>query len=303
VPNADPARQPPEILYRYTTSSGLVGILQNSCLWGTDLGFMNDTSELNYGLRMAVDLTTRAAADWSRAHGADFERDLALELANTFDLSAGKFSEGWLGPISEISNEFFIEVSCFCENGDSLGQWRGYGTPGGYAIGFKSSELESLVAEKHLPLRSVVYVPEKQRRAMREAIQSYLAPLKPSGDARSTARNIANGVLWADILGIAAQIKDPAFEQEKEWRIAQIVITDYVDDHNRLLFRDSPQGVLPYVNFNLADASGRLPLASVIVGPGGNIDQRIRAVTGMLATLRYDMSTIKVIPSRVPFRD
>jgi hypothetical protein len=40
-----------------------------------------------------------------------------------------------------------VYITCFCEDGDLLSQWRGYADPGGYAIGFDAAELEECVRE------------------------------------------------------------------------------------------------------------------------------------------------------------
>lgn len=32
---------------------------------------------------------------------------------------------------------------CFCDNGDPLSQWRGYGVDGGYALGFDRERLRA----------------------------------------------------------------------------------------------------------------------------------------------------------------
>src|SRR2546423_10494745 len=42
----------PRLLYHYTSADGLLGMLQGRQLWATNVRFMNDTSELAYGIRL-----------------------------------------------------------------------------------------------------------------------------------------------------------------------------------------------------------------------------------------------------------
>ena len=39
----------PGLLYHYTTSEGLVGIVSTHSLWATEAAFLNDFSEFSYG--------------------------------------------------------------------------------------------------------------------------------------------------------------------------------------------------------------------------------------------------------------
>ena len=39
----------PDILYHYTTSDGLLGILKDNCFWLTNAYYLNDSTEIKYG--------------------------------------------------------------------------------------------------------------------------------------------------------------------------------------------------------------------------------------------------------------
>src|SRR5580698_8671217 len=99
---------PPSILYHYTTTEGLLGIIESKELWATNILFLNDTSEL-----------------------VDAFKLFASELeANPIKLGERK---GWLQtmilPSLETAEVDHFVVS-FCENGDLLSQWRAYGAKG-----------------------------------------------------------------------------------------------------------------------------------------------------------------------------
>lgn len=39
------SKNEPELLYHYTTQDGLLGILENACIWATHYRCLNDASE------------------------------------------------------------------------------------------------------------------------------------------------------------------------------------------------------------------------------------------------------------------
>ena len=43
-------------LYHYTSNQGLVGILESQKLWATNYSFLNESSELNYGMKLSIEL-------------------------------------------------------------------------------------------------------------------------------------------------------------------------------------------------------------------------------------------------------
>jgi hypothetical protein len=49
-------RNPPDLLFHYTTSQGLLGIVQTNNLWATNISYMNDTSELTLACRMTREI-------------------------------------------------------------------------------------------------------------------------------------------------------------------------------------------------------------------------------------------------------
>ncbi|MCI0429124.1 MAG: DUF2971 domain-containing protein [Rhodospirillales bacterium] len=114
----------PPIIYHYTDDRGLKGILETGKLWFTDLFNLNDPSELNHGIRHAIEIL--------RA-----EADKGLEAAKLF---SKLFSQALTGSVDRTAHYF---VCCFSKDGDDLGQWRGYADNGrGYALGFDTKVLE-----------------------------------------------------------------------------------------------------------------------------------------------------------------
>jgi hypothetical protein len=46
---------PPDIIYHYTTQTGLLGIIENKELWATKIIYMNDSTEFAAEVRFAPD--------------------------------------------------------------------------------------------------------------------------------------------------------------------------------------------------------------------------------------------------------
>lgn len=49
------ADTPKELLYHYTTISGLKGIVESQSLWASDVRYMNDSAELQYIISLLKD--------------------------------------------------------------------------------------------------------------------------------------------------------------------------------------------------------------------------------------------------------
>src|SRR5216683_1419399 len=46
--------QPPETIFHYTTAAGLLGIVRSNRLWASDLLYMNDSTEVEYGRQLII---------------------------------------------------------------------------------------------------------------------------------------------------------------------------------------------------------------------------------------------------------
>src|ERR1035441_9565471 len=53
----------PAVLYHYTTAEGLLGILNEQAFWATDCEFLNDSSEMRYGLQLFTHKLREYATD------------------------------------------------------------------------------------------------------------------------------------------------------------------------------------------------------------------------------------------------
>jgi hypothetical protein len=233
----DPTFDPPELLYHYTTASGLLGILEKKALWATDVGYLNDYMEVE----LSIDELIKALdAKCSDREPADV---VGLRMAETslVDHRGG----GRFGPF----------VASFCESGDQLSQWRGYGH-GSYALGFDSAALSSLPPlEDGTPvdLLRVEYDDDAQARMLARVIAE-VEHLDPSVHHH-----------WYEPLDAAmrglASIKDAGFHEENEWRLYALPQGTFTMEKHRAL----PSGAIaPYIEVPLPLAA----LKRIVIGPG-----------------------------------
>jgi len=274
---------PPELVYHYTSASGLLGIISTGSLWMTDIEFVNDAEELAYARASVLDeLQVRAyeiAApevdgyadpDGSRA---EVLRNVARELEQS--------------PQAHPSRTYHVYAACFCENGDLLSQWRAYGGDGGYAIGFRTAallEVRTLLESVHFA--KVTYGLDDARH--------YLAAMLEAVAPHPTAHPGVQGnvQLMSLVLPTVAAIKHPTFAEEQEWRL----LSTSWGASESLRFRPGSAGLVPYVEVSLPDDA----VAHVIVGPGRYPRVRISGVAQLLE--RHGMGGVEVVGSRSPLR-
>src|SRR5450759_3987905 len=142
-------------LFHYTDSNGLLGILRSEVFWATNVQYLNDSSELAYCIALIRDRLERKKIAVSR-NALSPTAKLFVAAQNTFN------------PFPNLT----VYVSCFCEEGDLLSQWRGYGhAGGGYAIGIQPRYDNAAPDEvPRIVLRKVFYDLKDQERLIDESI-------------------------------------------------------------------------------------------------------------------------------------
>jgi hypothetical protein len=211
-------------------------------------------------------------------------------------------------------------VTCFCELGDLLSQWRGYGNAG-VSLGFSYEALDSLppLPNPTLPKR------ETDKGAQWIGGPDMGEPFRPRlikvdyGDLTSdavetiaqalveaarqwTAGNFGDtnlrGAVEAVAMTTVAGFKDLAFKEEVEHRlVVHGSWATFALDH----FRAGPLGPIPYVEIPI---DLRACLRWIVIGPPEQRnDGREQAVMRLLNHHRLDTTRpVFVSHSKVPFR-
>ena len=270
----------PQVLYHYTSHSGLLGIIGQRQLWGTHIKFLNDSSEYSF----AIEAATAMLAKRSR-RGSKTERT---------------FLKAVLERVREPETAD-VYVVCFSAFGDRLSQWRGYCPSGiGYSLGFASTALRTVAAKASFQLMRCVYKEDDQQRVLTGIVDALVqraanAPnTKPPSDF---PRNFARFLITT----LATVYKHPSFEEEAEWRLVLIRKEPPPRDASPILFRSGKSTLLPYVTMPLvSDEQRLLPLQEIVVGPNPLPTLALSGARRLLAT--HDVPTDGLRPSTSPYR-
>lgn len=186
-------RQLGNLVYHYTTPEGLKGIIENRCIWATNVNYLNDASEYKHG----VDVIKRGTREF----------DLQLEALIPKSVELTAFKRDILKTVTAGMTEHLLEerdhslstfVASFFEapdesdagakdGGDVLEQWRGYNHgSSGVSIGFDKSLLDRRVSGSEMEhpgsitvSSSCTYDLKEKTFEVRRIVES-LAPTFPS---------------------------------------------------------------------------------------------------------------------------
>lgn len=289
----------PKVLYHYTSTEGMYGIISDGCLWATDASYLKDASELINGLELVdeilnvVDTTTTEWLEPTR----EFVRGTSKAIKAVF------------------VDELYAYIVSFSTEADLLSQWRAYSGPKGsvgYALGFDRSLLDRQTEQCETPfdLEAVAYGIEQQRHAIilasansqiktLDEIVSIAAELQdnePTLALQSRTREVWRQLI-IDVGKTVARFKDGYFSEEREWRL--IGCEDRTSKRSNVEFRTSELGLTPYIRFPIRQEQGtNSPLVEVRVGPSPDPDRAVDAVRRLLDAKGYDCGAISVILSR-----
>jgi hypothetical protein len=304
----------PELLYHYTTQSGLLGILKDNCIWATHTHYLNDSSEL----KILAESITKILDPCGETTAAQDECRISFEaIKNSIEdfqkrgVYVASFSAG-----EEVDSKEPFE-------GDSLAMWRAYSDDSGrYSIGFDRKQLESLV---------------KSQNCLQDKADGFLLKcfyLYPN-DAYicELAKNLlsflhltqkdSNNISGA---GIVARIKHKGFEMEKEWRIIFVDKGDALslsrDDilSVEVKFRQGKSQIVPYIPIRWKKENVSKLIRRIVVGPTPNKEDAEKSVEMLLKKYdipvmgvygREDISFIsnfhrdkvEVVSSKIPYRN
>ena len=139
-------------LWHYTTAGGLMGILKSQQLWATNLRYLNDSEEftgffdrrllgiLKIGVMNGIAQAKMTPDGMQAIVASGGDEKLEADLPNQL-----------LHAIRTVSLQHQAYVASFCytrpkiENDGLLGQWRGYGSDGGYAVVFDTRTLVNMM--------------------------------------------------------------------------------------------------------------------------------------------------------------
>jgi len=97
-------------------------------------------------------------------------------------------------------------------------------------------------------------------------------------------------------LKVAAIIKHPAFEEEREWRIVTGLIS-----YNQLHCRLGKSMLIPYLPIQFKDSMHQFPVDEIIVGPTSHQYLAANAVNSLLSSTGIKAHSVRI--SQIPYRE
>jgi len=268
------------ILYHYTKSKGINGIVNHNCFWATKSDFLNDPNEFSH-IRGIIDEVCRE----------NIENDAWRKM----------FLKDILSADDGKSREYFVISFSQCR--DSITMWSEFGSKTGYNIGFRSDEIIARIEEANEVEYHglVVYDTKKQKRLIQRIICNYLPnllrmPLEKvleagSKDCKDADYQRACRKFRRTIEVYAMFFKHEAFSEEQEYRFIFRRRKD-----TTVYFREKDGFLLPYIEIPLSEEN--LPIEQIMVAPQNHIDLAKSGMEYMLHIKGYKaevlMSDIKL---------
>lgn len=264
----------PDTLWHYTDANGLFGILESRQFRFGDVGFLNDRTERTYS-KEVLDQVFHEESLGARPRGL-------VDTLRRHVLSA------------RSSDRLFI--CSFSETKESISQWQRYGADGtGYCLGFNTAALDEYFRPDMIQRVAMTYASGDQKDCLREPIQRAADMYQPQDakrapldiNTRLSERDIPDIV--RDVADTALRIKNPYFEDEKEWRYFKRLHDNDLDSWDQE-FAVRGVYVKPFLRFpqreHLANFP-RLPIVQVVCGPRLDVDIAIPAVERFLRKHGY----------------
>jgi hypothetical protein len=236
----------PDILYHYASAEAFLGILRTSQLWATDYRYQNDPLEYEYAFSLAREIARSRAAATANSEVRD--------VLNAIAASRRGYPAGRL-----------LYTLSFSTQPDVLSQWRAYADDGaGFAIGFPSRELaldvlhdagKTVHEQDEVLVLRVEYDRGRQMRILGDLLDRSVEAVA-RGD-----RTVTPTTVLSQIGRVAVCMKQPAFEEESEWRIALL------RNSNTASVRATARGLAPYCEFPLRVPDGGAFLRRLVLGP------------------------------------
>jgi len=264
-----------DFLYHYTDLNGILGIFNTKSLWASNAFFLNDSSEISYGLNLSHDLFN------------NFYQSLKSEKAKNILKNLYDDYSGFV-----LSSNLFL-VS-FCEDGDLLSQWRGYAlNSDGISLRFNLQVIRTL---PQINLYKVVYNKDEQSKIVNflfvllEDLMDYLEKTK-------TKSFLHYFNYWITIFTtIILTFKDNSFSEEKEWRL--IYNHNAVGNNKSIEYRIRNNYILPYIKIEKLNLMNLI--SSILIGPSSNNQIITKSIKYFLDEKKYEHITVD--NSRIPYR-
>jgi hypothetical protein len=276
--DSDSRYELPPLLYHYTTSEGLRGIVENGKLRGTDRSFLNDSSESSHGYEVAMQHCDLVRDIYSERD--DGQTEIADRYLARLRVEYGKaLAVSWF-------------VASLCAQPNVLTQWMGYGHQGGYSVGLDARRLRTLgESNRSYILRKVIYQFGDQLEELQNNVDRCVNRIMDEDYDKNSAVQEA----VRETLVCLLRYKDAAFEREEEWRLWWCN-----PSAEEMHFRSRPDlGLIPFVEFDLSRGADSL-IREIWIGPTSLGNEAERALKHLLS--KEHLHDVEIKRSEIPLR-
>ena len=256
-------------------------IMSSGVLWATDVRYMNDASEIAYGLKLV------------EGEIAELQKE-AEEMAVLLRSLQSELS---------YSHCFVFSLS---ENRDDLPQWTAYGGRlGGLAIGFETSanvgDGSSSDAKMGNVLVNVVYDQNLQKSSVQALLQKAFSIYQKIRQDGMHSIGDFTGFVANRVFQHLIRLKHPCFSHEGEWRL----VLEIPPNDKKIDYHSNAMGLVPHVTFKITERGGglfnkKMPIPKVVQGPTADSHLAKEALLGFLQRKEYGMT--EVLVSDIPIR-
>ena len=276
----------PNELFHYTNLNGLMGILNTSELWLSNMYFLNDKNEFELGLKFVIEQLESYKGGFSVLKPTKYFIE-ALEKAIDF--------------IKERDSPYILSMTA---NNDLLSQWRGYTNNGvGVNIGFNKKFFE----KNNLKVYKCIYDVESQKKIVNHiltqsifmfiGISNSQGLFKDSDDVEFTqydeAVTIAGQYFIDRTIFFCSLIKDKSFIEEDEWRLLML------DDKSEISFLNCGNYFKPYKKLEIKNLNESIN--ELTIGP--NSEKDLCSLSIKMLLKKHKISIEKLKFSEIPYRN
>lgn len=275
------------ILYHYTTHSGLEGILKSGGLRATYRMKMNDAGEFDY----ARNVVYKALSKIGKRH------DLP-QVSRSLTIYTRKNLDQFLKDTTEMSRAY---CACLTLSSDHPKQWESYAEEGkGFAVGLNLFRLLSIQASAvqrggpYIFCGPVSYNESDQHDLVWRLVDAGIRDLQTFADAWSqesgdltTLRDRVTQELVVQLLVLIDFIKAPTYSSEREFRLILDPNDGTLKAPNIQHYeRDNEPIPFIFMDLRMPD-TGRLPLTEIRVGPKASFQDEKAFLEDLLNELGY----------------
>jgi hypothetical protein len=272
----------PYAIYHYTDAAGLNDIVASGRIHASELLYLAGARETDYVRDLLRDQIRRR---WNRA-----------------DALIAEFCERAEAQLDPFAWDKSVFAACFCENGDALGQWRAYGGPrGGYAVGLRTGALASRYSG--VTLRRVIYDADRQQALVAGLLDRALLLVRQVHGRMNDPIGLVMEFLVDHVAELVSCFKQPAFAEDREWRLLVVADTSYPGETLAdLHFRRAGGHIVPFIEIDVSPrvGGGASPIAEVICGPLERAELSTRAIQLLLK--KGGVTSARVRPSALALR-